>query len=336
MRYLFQIGILSLLISGCTRDPDIRTPLEMKHFFIPEGFPLPVYDLTGQYSTSKFELGKKLFFDPILSQDSTISCSSCHFPSAAFSDPGSALSMGINFSMGKRNSPALINQAWQPNFMWDGGVNHIEVQPLAPLTNPLEMGTSMTPIVLKLNQKNDYKIAFKKAFDIDTITSAYIFKALAHYMSCLISSNSKYDQYMDGEISFTISELNGLNLFNQHCSSCHAPPLFTDYSYRNNGIGWDPASPDAGRYIITLNDTDSLKFKVPTLRNVEVTFPYMHDGRIITLEEVVDHYTSGSHHIHVDPSISSISLSASEKTDLVNFLKTLTDHSFLNNNYLKP
>lgn len=325
-----------MLISGCTRDPDIRIPTEVKHFFIPESFPLPVYDLSGQYSASKFDLGKKLFFDPILSQDSTISCSSCHLPSAAFSDPGSALSTGINFSVGKRNSPSLINLAWQPNFMWDGGVNHIEVQPLAPLTNPLEMGTSMTPIIVKLNQNNEYKIAFEKAFDTDTITSAYLFKALAHYMSCLISSDSRYDQFIRGEIMFSNSELNGMNLFQQNCSGCHVPPLFTDYSYRNNGIGWLPFSPDAGRYIITLNDVDSLKFKVPTLRNVEVSFPYMHDGRINTLEEVVDHYASGNHHPDVDPSISSITLSSTEKTDLVNFLKTLTDPTFLNNNYLKP
>ena len=327
---------IALFLSGCTRDPEINNPAETKLFYVPAGFPLPVYDLSENFNLNKFELGKKLFFDPILSVDNTISCASCHFPEAAFSDPGEKLSEGINNLVGKRNSPALINLAWQPFFMWDGGVNHIEVQPLAPLTNPVEMGTSLTPIINALNQNSIYKIAFKNAFDVDTITSAYLFKALAHYMSCLISSESKYDQYSRGEIQLSNSELNGLNLFRQNCESCHSEPLFTDFSYRNNGIGWDINSPDAGRYIITLQNSDSLKFKVPTLRNIEVTFPYMHDGRINTLEEVIDHYSSGNFHPNVDNTITTISLSSIQKSDLLQFLKTLTDSKFLANSKLRP
>lgn len=324
-----------MIFSGCSRDPEIIPPGN-KLFFIPEGFPNPVYDLSTNFSQAKFELGKKLFFDPILSEDMTVSCSSCHLPSAAFSDPGNAFSIGINNTIGRRNSPALINLAWQTSFMWDGGVNHIEIQPLAPLTNPDEMGWDLAPIMANLNQNPQYKILFEEAFDTDSISAAYMFKALAHYMSCLISSNSKYDQYSRGEINFTSSELNGLNLFQQNCASCHSAPLFTDFSYRNNGIGWDPGSPDIGRFIITQVNSDSLKFKVPTLRNIEVTFPYMHDGRINTLEEVVDHYASGNFHSDADPLISSISLSGTQKTDLVNFLKTLTDQDFLVNPKLKP
>eukprot|EP01136_Pigoraptor_vietnamica_P012678 Opistho-1_new@52865 len=266
----------------------------------------------------------------------TVSCSSCHLPNAAFSDPGNDFSIGINNTIGRRNSPALINLAWQTSFMWDGGVNHIEIQPLAPLTNPEEMGWDLAPIMTNLNQNPEYKILFEEAFDTDSISAAFMFKALAHYMSCLISANSKYDQYTRGEINFSASELNGLNLFQQNCASCHSAPLFTDYSYRNNGIGWDPSSPDIGRFIITQVNSDSLKFKVPTLRNIEVTFPYMHDGRLNTLEEVIDHYASGNFHSNSDPLINSISLSGTQKTDLVNFLKTLTDQEFLVNPKLKP
>ena len=335
MRLILKIGLLWVLFSGCSRDPEI-IPSGEKIFFIPEGFPIPVYNLSNSFSESQFQLGKKLFFDPILSEDMTVSCSTCHLPEAAFSDPGNAFSTGINNTIGKRNSPALINLAWQTNFMWDGGVNHIEIQPLAPLTNPDEMGWDLSPVIANLNQNSEYKILFKKAFDTDSITSAFMFKALAHYMSCLISSESKYDQYIRGEINFTSSELNGLNVFQQNCASCHSAPLFTDLSYRNNGIGWNSSSPDAGRYIITQINSDSLKFKVPTLRNIEVTFPYMHDGRINTLEEVIDHYSSGNYHPNVDNSIASISLSPTQKSDLLQFLKTLTDSKFLANSKLRP
>jgi cytochrome c peroxidase len=335
LRSLLIIGFLCLIFSGCSRDPEI-TSNKKKIFFIPEGFPIPVYNLSNNFNETQFQLGKKLFFDPILSEDMTVSCSSCHLPEAAFSDPGNAFSTGINNSISKRNSPALINLAWQTNFMWDGGVNHIEIQPLAPLTNPDEMGSDLAPLVDKLNQNSEYKILFKKAFDTDSITSAFIFKSLAHFMSCLISCESKYDQFKRGEINFTWSELNGLNIFQQNCSSCHKEPLFTDLSYRNNGIGWNTSSPDAGRFIITQVNSDSLKFKVPTLRNIELTFPYMHDGRINTLEEVINHYASGNFHANVDSEINSISLSPSEKLDLLSFLKTLTDEEFINNPNLKP
>jgi cytochrome c peroxidase len=335
LRLILKIGLLWVLFSGCSRDPEI-IPSGEKLFFIPEGFPIPVYNLSNSFSETQFQLGKKLFFDPILSEDMTVSCSTCHLPEAAFSDPGNAFSTGINNTIGKRNSPALINLAWQTNFMWDGGVNHIEIQPLAPLTNPDEMGWDLSPVIANLNQNSEYKILFKKAFDTDSITSAFMFKALAHYMSCLISSESKYDQYIRGEINFTSSELNGLNIFQQNCASCHSAPLFTDLSYRNNGIGWNSSSPDAGRYIITQVNSDSLKFKVPTLRNIEVTFPYMHDGRINTLEEVVDHYGSGNFHPNVDNTITTISLSSIQKSDLLQFLKTLTDSKFLANSKLRP
>ena len=334
MRSFVIIGFLSVIFSGCYRNPEIISN-EKEIFFIPEGYPLPVYDLSTNYSETQFQLGKKLFFDPILSENMTVSCSSCHLPQAAFSDPGNAFSKGINNSISKRNSPALINLAWQTNFMWDGGVNHIEIQPLAPLTNPDEMGSNLAPVIAHLNQNSAYKILFKKAFDTDSITSAYMFKALAHYLSCLISSESKYDRYIRGEINFTSSEINGLNVFQQNCSTCHKPPLFTDLSYRNNGIGWNASSPDAGRFIVTQVNSDSLKFKVPTLRNIAVTFPYMHDGRIKSLEEVINHYASGNFHMNVDTSINSVALSPSEKLDLLNFLKTLTDEEFITNPKLK-
>ncbi len=323
-------------MASCSRDVDITPAEENEKFFIPAGFPVPNYDLSSTYSEKKFQLGKKLFFDPILSVDNTISCASCHLPEAAFSDPGNSFSVGINGSTATRNSPALINLAWNPSFMWDGGVNHIEVQPLAPLTNPLEMGTDLTPIIAKLNQGVSYRNDFLKTFESDSITSAQLFMALAHYMSCLISSESKFDNYLKGESTLSNAELNGLNLFSQNCASCHSIPLFTNHTYANNGIGINTVTDDAGRYIITLQDEDSLKFKIPTLRNVEVTFPYMHDGRFATLEAVLNHYASQNFPAGTDTNIINIQLNSSEKNDIILFLKTLTDQKFLHNDSYLP
>lgn len=335
MNRIFFILILLFSLSACTREKDVLPEREHKYFYVPAGFPSPFYDITNSITAEKFNLGKKLFFDPILSLDNTISCATCHQQNMAFADDVS-FSVGINGNIGNRNSPTLINLAWNSNFMWDGGVNHIEVQPLAPLTNPNEMGNSLQPIIAKLNSNNEYKIAFQNIYQTDSITSAQLMKVLANFMSCLISSKSKYDSYLKGEMAFTTSELNGLQLFNQNCNSCHTAPLFTNNSYENNGIGFDPNHPDAGRYIITLVNSDSLKFKVPTLRNIEYSAPYMHDGRFSSLNDVLDHYASGNFAPGTHPNVQNIQLNAQEKNDLLNFLKTLTDYEFLNNSDFHP
>jgi cytochrome c peroxidase len=209
--------------------------------------------------------------------------------------------------------------------MWDGGVNHIEVFSVAPITNHVEMGESMLSVIRKLNNITAYRTAFKKAYNIDEITDQAMLRALTAYMSMIISAGSKYDEYRQGKTSLSASELDGLSLFRQKCAGCHSEPLFTDYSYKNNGL--DSVFNDLGRETITNNSNDRGKFKVPSLRNVELTYPYMHDGRFWSLREVLDHYSNG---IVISPSLDaslqhSIPMTIQEKESIIEFLKTLSD-----------
>lgn len=222
--------------------------------------------------------------------------------------------------------------------MWDGGVNHIEVMPLAPLTNPAEMGENLANIVRKLNNHAEYPTLFKNVFKRDSMDDQQMLWALAQYMSGLISANAKYDQYINGTATLTTDEQEGLILFRQHCASCHSEPLFTDYSFQNNGI--DKVFADSGRYRITRNDEDMGKFKVPTLRNVALSGPYMHDGRFKTLDEVLAHYADGvQHSATLSPLLQKngqpgLNLSNSEQQKIISFLHTLTDEEFISNSYL--
>jgi cytochrome c peroxidase len=322
---------LSFSMAGCSDDGSDKD--ENISFEVPAGFPEPVYKFTDNAVTNeRFQLGRKLFYDRILSVDNTISCGDCHLQQAAFSHVDHDLSHGINNLLGTRNAPPIYNMAWHTNFFWDGGVNHLELQPINPIQNPVEMGETLSNVVAKLNSSNTYKDLFKKAYGSDSITSQAMLRAMAQFMAMMVSSESKYDKFKRGEagVSLTASELNGMNLFIQNCSSCHKEPLFTDLTYRNNGL--DSVFTDLGRAVITLDPNDNAKFKVPSLRNVEVTYPYMHDGRIKSLEKVIDHYVSGvKNSPTLDPLLAGgIPLTAQEKADLVSFLKTLTDQEFLN------
>jgi len=299
---------------------------------LPKDFPKPVYDFTNNKITAEgFLLGRKLFYDTILSLDNSISCGSCHQQYAAFAHIDHALSHGIKDRVGTRNVPALQNLIWYKEFMWDGGVNHIEVQPLAPLTNPVEMDESLEGIVAKLQGRSDYRKAFFMAFKDSTITSERILKSLTQFMGLMISSNSRYDKYMAGKETFTASETNGLSIFRSKCASCHKEPLFTDQTFRNNGIQTNPRLNDKGRALITGLEIDNYTFKVPSLRNVALTFPYMHDGRFKNLNEVLVHYSdSASFAKGNDPFLQKIgSLSKQDINDLQAFLYTLTDKTFV-------
>jgi cytochrome c peroxidase len=276
-------------------------------------------------------LGKILFYDPILSLDSSKSCSSCHSPYNAFAHTDHALSHGIDNKIGFRNAPALINLAYQPVFMWDGAINHLDMQSLAPITNPDEMNESIEHVVLKLNNQSFYRTLFKKAFQDSIITGAKTLKAIAAFIASIESKESKYDLVMNGQADFTAQEKNGFQLFSKHCASCHTPPLFTNYSFENNGLIPDTALNDGGRIRQTRQKIDSLKFKVPTLRNIEYTFPYMHDGRYKTLTEVMNHYsTPANKNPTLNPKLKSVyKLSSNEKVDIIAFLLTLSDKQFL-------
>jgi len=305
-------------------------------FEVPENFPQPSYHFsTNPVTKGGFELGRKLFYDPLLSRNSTISCGSCHLPSSAFTHHGHSVSHGIDDRLGTRNTPPIMNLAWYSSFMWDGGVFDLDLQPIAPLTNHVEMDETMGNVIAKLSSSGSYPLLFKKTFGTEEITSASVLKALSQFMLMCVSSNSKYDSVMRKQNkAFNSDEQKGYILFQKKCGSCHTEPLFTDNSFRNNGIGPGIAD-DKGRNLITLNDSDSYKFKVPSLRNLKYTAPYMHDGRFYTLEAVLEHYSKG---VQISPGLDpilqkngqkGIHMDDNEKASLIAFLKTLNDPSFI-------
>lgn len=337
----WQITIASILIfliiaTAFTNNGNKPTPLVFK---VPPGWPQPVYDFKQNPLTLQgFELGRKLFYDGRLSKDGNFPCASCHQQFAAFATYDHNLSHGYNNSFTTRNAPALQNLAWQKAFMWDGGINHLDAQPLAPITAPNEMAETVENIIKKLSADAEYRAMFKAAFGSPQITTQRIMQALSQFEVMLVSSNSKYDKVMRGEAQFNLPESLGYAIFKQKCASCHAEPFFTDFSYRNNGMPMDVVLKDEGRMKITGNPADSLKFKVPSLRNVAVTEPYGHDGRFFFLINVFDHYRKN---MVVGPTTDSLlknklPLSNYEIGQLTAFLYTLTDTSFLKNPRFAP
>ncbi|MBK7882342.1 MAG: c-type cytochrome [Saprospiraceae bacterium] len=326
MKYIiisYCLLLLMLLTSGGIPEP---------FFKVPKGWPKPNYSFTqNQLSQTKIDLGRALFYDPILSKDSTISCASCHNPYTSFAHTDHALSHGIHDSIGNRNAPALLNLAWQKSFMWDGAIHHLDMQALSPITNPIEMNEDFAHVIGKLQKKHLYPGLFYTAFGDSLITGANTLKAFSAFLLTLVSDNTKYDSVYRKQSTFTDQEKNGLKLFRKHCAQCHTEPLFSNQAFENNGLLQDSTLNDIGRMKITGLTSDSLKFKVPTLRNIEFTAPYMHDGRFKNLSEVLKHYTSG---IHQSKTLSeklknSIALKSNEKVDLIAFLLTLSDKSFL-------
>jgi cytochrome c peroxidase len=303
-------------------------------FDYPKSWPKPVYDFDKNPLTEeKFELGRKLFYDPILSRDGTISCASCHLQATGFTHIDHELSHGIDGEIGDRNSLTLQNLAWNKSFMWDGGINHLDMQALAPITNKVEMDEEMDRVVFKLNQNALYQKLFKNAFDSDVITGQITLKAIAQFLVQLKTYNSKYDKVLKGEINFSDMEKKGYEIFKDKCASCHKEPLFTSSEYKNNGLEIDQTINDFGRMKITQKSSDSLLFKVPTLRNIEFSFPYMHDGRFSNLVEVINHYSLG---IKKSKTLSKelkkpLYLTDNQRTELIAFLRTLTDKEFLFN-----
>jgi cytochrome c peroxidase len=295
-------------------------------FVIPEGWAKPTYDFSKNPLTKQgFELGRQLFYDPILSRDNTISCASCHLQATGFTHVDHELSHGIDGRIGKRNSMTIMNLAWSKNFMWDGSVNHLDMQPLAPISNFAEMDENLGNVLNKLNNSNKYKMLFYKSFGDSLATGQRMLLAFSQFILQLNSYNSKYDKYVRHEAGgdFTEQEKNGLQLFRTHCASCHTEPLFTNQNFEKNGLPIDTTLNDFGRMTLTHKREDSLKFKVPTLRNIQFTFPYMHDGRFKKLREVVNHYAT------TDKLTQPIPLNSNEKTDIIAFLLTLTDNDFL-------
>ena len=304
-------------------------------FYRPEHWPEPQYSFEkNPLTTDGFALGRALFYDPILSTDSTVSCASCHFQYTAFAHVDHPTSHGVASRIGKRNAPGLMNLAWYPSFHWDGGVLDLNGQAINPMTHPDEMGSSLEEILNKLNRDSWYRAQFKKVFGINQIKTAHLLKALAQFTVSLVSANSKYDSVMRKETNFSEQERKGYKLFQRHCNQCHTEPLFTNFKFEANGIGPHPQLLDSGRALITGKASDAYLFRVPTLRNIEYSFPYMHDGRISKLKEVLTHYANASNWqkpISRELTQKKNALNMNEQKDLFSFLKTLSDKQFLFN-----
>ena len=338
MKKLILFGIISLLLS-CTSDDSQNYQNIPINYRVPSNFPPLAYSMENNPLTEKgFELGKKIFYDGRLASDGVVSCGFCHIQKDAFTHHGHTFSHGVGEGIGTRNAPPIQNMAYQAQFFWDGATNHLELLSMAPISNQLEMNGNIISIIAMMQSDSEYQKLYKQAFKNGEINSENMLKALAQFMTMLTSSNSRFDKYRRNETGGTLTseELDGYAIFNQKCASCHATDIFTDNSFRNNGLATNPQLNDVGRFRVTELDQDKYKFKVPSLRNIEKTVPYMHDGRFFTLEAVLNHYSSGvTHTQNLDPSLDNngtlgIPLTTEEKTKIIAFLKTLTDNDFLN------
>lgn len=337
-KHLALCQMLLLCLWSCGVD-DTKVEQSQYTFQKPTNFPEPTYTFDNNPVTKEgFELGRKLFFDPILSKDNSVSCNNCHQQSRAFADfPLHPVSRGIDDKSGIRNAPSLTNMAFFPEFFWDGGVTHLDFVPINAIESAFEMGETLAHVVEKLNNHNSYPTLFKKAFGTKEITSPFMLHALSQFTSMMISANSPYDKYVRGEtVSLTTEQLEGMTIFERKCGECHSGELFTDFSYRNNGIS--SKFIDLGRGRISENESDYGKFRVPSLRNATITAPYMHNAKFQTLEEVLDHYDQGMiDSPTLDPifkrntGVVGISLTADEKRKIIAFIGTLTDKEFTSN-----
>ncbi|MBC9812145.1 cytochrome-c peroxidase [Crocinitomicaceae bacterium CZZ-1] len=343
------IGVI-VLISACKKEPKIYEPTPYS-LDIPSHFPDMPIPADNPMTVEGVALGRKLFYETRLSLDNTIACASCHAPSKGFSDDRT-FSVGVNGTVGRRQSMALVNLGWQQFFFWDGRAKTLEEQILQPVPDPTEMHLQWKEAQKRLENDLEYKRLFVKAFGTQFIDSTYVAKAIAQFLRTMISANSKYDvmykyannmQLTPSEYQIyqtvSIQEWAGYDLFQSlngaDCFHCHNGALMQVQRYSNNGL--DATFSDLGRGAVTGNTSDNGTFKIPSLRNIEFTAPYMHDGRFSTLDEVINHY---SHQIKISPTIDpmiefafqgGVQLDANEKSLLKAFLLTMTDHSFFTN-----
>lgn len=329
---------LAFLAVAChdlpTLPPPAPTPYAIQS---PEGFP-PYFDPANNPTTVEgIALGRRLFYDPILSGDNTQACSDCHRQENAFSDPR-VLSIGIDGQPGLRHSMSLSNLAWQSRLFWDGRAFGLEEQALMPIQDPLEMHESLANAVSELQANSEYRDMFLQAFGTEKIDSSMIAKAIAQFERTLVSSDTKYDRWKKGIDTLDKSELLGMQIFmnvnHGGCTKCHSfGGVFSDFIFRNNGL--DSIVTDEGRFTVTGLPQDRGAFKTTSLRNIEYRAPYMHDGRLATLEDVLEFYNTGFHlGPHTDPAMFTLvkgRLSNKDKNDVIAFLKTLSDPGFLTN-----
>lgn len=324
-----MIGVLMLLSScGPTDAPPGNNDINPT----PKHFPIIEYPVDNKYSHAKAELGRRLFYDKRFSKDYSVSCGSCHKQEFAFSDGGNPVSKGFMGRFGTRNAMALVNVAYNTSQLWIGGVPTLEQQVLAPILHPAEFAISIDSLIERLRTVGVYKTLFNNAWGDTSITIERITKSIATFERRLISGNSRYDKYINGDKSaLSFDEEVGMTLFFDErgdCFHCHGSYNFTDNGFHNNGI--DSVVIDQGRYELTGNESDRSHFRAPTLRNIALTPPYMHDGRFTTLEQVLTHYNSGGKsHPTKDPLMRPLGLSEGQKNVIIAFLRSLTDDSFI-------
>jgi len=347
--YVIFITFVFFIIS-CKDDPEVvnpptetwnPTPYMLE---IPAGFPSMEIPEDNPMTVEGIQLGRLLFYDPILSGNNTQSCADCHGQAFAFTDNEETFSTGIDGIQGNRNSMPVMNLGWIPALFWDGRSLGVEEQALGPVPNPIEMHQSWPDAVQKLSSHQDYPDLFFNAFGTRDIDSMHVVKAIAQFERTMITSNSKWDRYLRGEVQLSQAETKGFEIFfteKGDCFHCHSTILYTDNIFHNNGL--DSIFPDKGLFEVTGDENDIGKFKTPTLRNLRFTKPYMHDGRFKDLGQVIDFYSDGvKWSPTIDPLMKKVNqgglrLTEEDKFNLVTFILTLTDTTFINNpDYSNP
>lgn len=337
MRYWqITIGLVALVAGGVIILDSCSKPSE-KHnipiaFTVPQGFPQTVHNFqTNPVTQEGFVLGRKLFYDTRLSLDNSVSCESCHQVVASFTTFQHDRSHGYNHSHTLRNAPALLNLAWYPVFNQDGSARSLEEVYIRHITSTTDMSEVFPHVIDKIKHDPEYQRLFNAAYGKNEISAYAICDALSQFVLSLTANNAKYDQVARGEAAFTADEQSGYLVFKDKCANCHKEPLFTDFSFRNTGLEVDNSLKDFGRMRVTGKSEDSLKFRVPALRNLEITAYYGHDGRMSLPRHMIQHYRTGViPGATVDPLVANgITLTNAQETQLVAFLRTLTDSTVL-------
>lgn len=348
MSKLLSLAFITVFFLSCKVDPDFMSGDGHTHTHynldIPAGLPTMTIPASNPMSVEGIALGRKLFYENLLSANNTQNCGSCHQLSNYTVDSNLQFSTGVDNIQGTRNSMPLFNIGYATKFFWDGGAADLESQVIGPITNPVEMHETMENVLSKLQNHPEYPALFKKAFGTEIITSKLIMNAVAQFERTMISANSKFDKWKRGELDLTDQEKRGIAVYLDEkkgdCFHCHSyGSTFTDFEFRNTGLDSIPV--DRGRYRITFLSTDDGKFKTPSLRNIAKTAPYMHDGRFTTLRQSIEHYNRNFHYTqNLAPELITAvknRMSESDIDDLIAFLETLTDYEFINNKSLsKP
>jgi cytochrome c peroxidase len=339
LRWDALLGVL-LALGACKppKEP-VLTPVEQPYTLnLPAHFPQPPSPSSNQLTPTRIALGRRLFADPILSRDGSVSCLTCHLPTKGFTD-GLAISIGIDNTLGFRNSMPIMNLAYQPNYFWDGGVRTLEAQVLVPIDAHFEMDLRVPEAVNRLRNHPDYPRLFQEAYGTE-VNEAGLVRAISAFMRSLVSANAPYDRYLAGDPNaISESAKRGERLYfseEAECFHCHgSAPFFSDFTFQNNGLY--EVYEDKGRFNISNNPRDEGRFRVPSLRNLAYTAPYMHDGSLATLDEVLDHYIAGGKpHPNKSPFIIKLNFTEQERADLMAFLESLNDPSFIQTHSQNP